>query len=153
MNDTQQAPGADALIDLLVRQEQMVDELGTLAEQQAGLIESARTDALLELLGRRQEVIDRFVASQEELARLTDEARHADDEPDERQRTMIRVLVERIGAGLESVMRCDESDQQTLESERDGTRDAIASVDAGRRARGAYMASTPAPSRFADEQG
>lgn len=143
----------ERLTTLLERQQALVDQLAVLADQQASLIERGETDALLGLLTRRQQVIDQFTAMQIELGELTGDLERRLAAVDEAKRERIRTLLNKIGERLNAVMERDARDQQALETARDRSKEALASLDTGRHARQAYLGSGRARNRFADRLG
>jgi excinuclease UvrABC nuclease subunit len=144
---------AGALIELLQRQEAVVEELAALARQQAELIRQSRTDALLGLLTRRQELIERFAGAQDELARLTADLERRLETVTGAQRDRIQTLLSDISGRLAQVMERDEEDQQVLEAARTRTRDELAAVGTTRQARRAYLGGRGVDNRFADRRG
>jgi len=141
------------LTTLLERQQGLVDQLAGLADQQAALIERSDTDALLGLLTRRQRVIDEFAGMQTELAELTDDLERRLETVDDAQRERIQGLLNEIGDRLNTIMERDARDQQTLEAARDRSKQELASLDAARHARQAYLTPSNASNRFADRLG
>jgi hypothetical protein len=148
---------ADELLDLLSRQQTMVDRLAELADSQAALIAASRTDELLNVLAQRQSLIDEFTASQSRLSVLTGhlDARLAQVEAPQREQIQNRLNA--IGERLASVMRRDEDDQARLKAGRDVIRSEMSSMGAARQARHAYVTTPVAAStsnnRFADRRG
>ena len=145
------------LLDLLSRQQAIVDRLSELADSQSALIEASQTDALLNVLAQRQALIDEFTISQAELSGLTGslDRRLAQVEPSQREQIQTRLNV--IGERLASVMRRDEDDQARLKSGRDAIRTEMTSMGTARQARRAYVTTPDAASgtnnRFADRRG
>jgi hypothetical protein len=155
MSETQTATldWAESLIELLQRQETVVNELAALARQQAELIRESRTDALLGLLTRRQQLIERFAGAQDELGRLTADLDRRLEAVSHDQRERIQRLLSDISGRLAQVMERDEEDQQVLEAARNRTRDELAAVGATRQARRAYLGRRGPENRFADRRG
>jgi len=157
LNAPPRLPWPADLLDLLLRQQVMVDRLSQLADSQAELIAAARTDELLNVLSQRQALIDEFTASQSELSELTGQLdrRLAQVEPSQREQIQTRLNL--IGERLASVMRRDEDDQARLKAGRDAIRTEMTSMGTARQARQAYV-TTPATAstsnnRFADRRG
>lgn len=146
-------PWPQPLIDLLERQQGLVDKLVRLAESQSSLIAASSTDQLLSLLAERQAVIDEFTASQGELAELTHGLDERLEDVDPGQRDAIKSLIGVIGERLGQVMRRDEADQASLRSNRNQVKQEIASMGAARTARNAYSAGGGVSNRFADRRG
>ncbi|MDY7107178.1 MAG: flagellar export chaperone FlgN [Planctomycetota bacterium] len=144
---------AEALIELLERQETVVNELAALARQQAELIRQSRTDALLGLLTRRQQLIERFAGAQDELGRLTADLERRLETVSDEQRERIQMLLTDISGRLAQVMQRDEEDQQVLEAARNRTKDELAAVGTTRQARRAYLGGRGPENRFADRRG
>src|SRR5437773_11314059 len=88
------------LIDVLERQQALVDQLDHRARQQVQFIQSGATNQLLELLGRRQNVIDEFTASQNQLAGLTQGLEQHLESTSQLQRDRIKALIAEIGERL-----------------------------------------------------
>ena len=137
-------PWDEQLLALLERQQDLVVELGRLAERQGALIEDRRTDALLGLLAERQRIIDQFTDTQASLGHLTEDLgpRLERTEPDRAER--IRTLLDEIGSRLAEVMQRDEHDQALLQTGRAAVREEMASLDTGAQARSAYLKPKPA---------
>jgi len=150
---TQTTEWPDSLIVLLERQHELMDELSTLATQQAALVEQRETDALLGLLSHRQRLIEEFTGSQSFLTDLTDDLEARITAATEGQRSRIRTLIGDIGDRLADVMARDAEDQATLQAARDQARGALATVDTAQQARNAYRVMPVAESRFADRKG
>ena len=155
MPDTQvtTADWSTSLIELLQEQHSLVDELASLAQQQSQLIEGARTDELLALLTRRQRIVDRFASTQDELGQLTENLEARIQTLSEGQRTNIQSLLGSIGERLSEVMQRDEEDQQALQAASGQARENLASFDASRQARQAYLSGKAVNNRFADQRG
>lgn len=142
---------AATMIQTLEAQQALLDELEPLAERQGQLIREGRSDALLDLLSKRQDLIDRFLTTSERLGDQTDLADRLHELP-EASRQRVRELVARIDGRLARVLELDERDQGALRDARDGSRRELASLDAGRTARNAYVQRSGG-NRFADHRG
>lgn len=148
----------DRLTELLDRQQSLTQRLSSLADAQTALIASRQTDALLGLLGQRQQVVDELMGSSDELAALVkgldDPQGPAAASPGVRDR--IRAQVAAISQVLEAVSRRDEQDQKALQAGCAEIKSELASFDAARTARNAYVnaaATGGAVNRFADRKG
>jgi hypothetical protein len=141
-------------MDLLRRQQALVQRLAELARAQTTLIAERHTDQLLELLAQRQSIIDDFTASQRELAAMTSglEAHLAEIASSDRQE--ISHLIRAIGDCLAEIMQRDQEDQASLSVGRDSVRAQIHALGATRAAHNAYAGGPAASgSRFSDQQG
>ena len=153
-NTTTPPDWAGALVEQLERQQSIVDELSSLAERQADLIETRKTEPLLSLLARRQELIDNFRGAQATLADLTGHVESDLDAIEPARRAHIQSLMAHIGDRLAVVMEGDARDQRQLEMSRDETSRELASLGTARQANAAYRPpSISSNNRFADERG
>jgi len=141
-----------SLIDLLERQHALVQNLDTLAGQQAEFIQQSATDQLMVLLAKRQSIIDQFTSSQAELAGLTQGMDDRLLQATNDQRDRIKALIAEIGDRLAGVMQRDEVDQASLRTNRDSIKQEISNLGTARQARGAY-ASKSSSTRYADRRG
>ncbi|UCD76357.1 MAG: flagellar export chaperone FlgN [Phycisphaerales bacterium] len=144
---------SQSLIDVLGRQQALVDQLVPLARQQADLIAAGETDALLGLLGRRQQLIDELTGSQQQLGDLTEGLDQRLAALPREQAERIRSLIDHIGECLSDVMERDEQDQKSLEASRREVKKEISDVGAAKKARNAYMQAKAVDNRFADQRG
>ena len=153
INPAMTRPWPQSLLDLLERQQHIVDQLVTLAESQADLITDRRTDRLLDLLSRRQALIDAFTASQHELTELTQGLNERLRGVSTVQRDRIKSLIDDIGHRLSLVMRRDELDQGLLRTSRDEIKQELVNTGAARQARAAYLPQRLGTNCFADQRG
>lgn len=152
---TLEQPGTwpESLIDLLMRQEQIVNKLLDLAKYQGKLIESKSTDPLLGLLSQRQKLIDEFTRMQGELNRLTEGREDQLRGLDTQTRKRIQSLIDDIGNSLNRVMVNDDEDRKALEDAKGQVKADLASTGAAQKARSAYRGAGFVGSQFADQQG
>lgn len=143
----------DSLIDLLLRQQQVVGKLLDLAKYQGQLIESKSTDPLLGLLSQRQKLIDEFTRMQGALTRLTEGREDQLRELDSQTRERIQSLIDEIGAALNQVMAKDDEDRKVLEDARGKVQEELAATGLAQKARSAYRGAGFVGSQFADQQG
>jgi hypothetical protein len=109
----------DAIIVLLERQAEMINELATLSARQSELIERDETEALLDLLTERQQIIESFTAAQQDLGQLTEHIESRLPSVDAIRRARIQTLIGTVGDRLGKVMDQDECDQRSLRDARD----------------------------------
>ena len=143
----------DSLIDLLQRQEKIVNKLFDLAKYQGQLIESKSTDPLLGLLSQRQKLIDEFTRMQGELSHLTEGRGEQLRDLDSPMRNRIQSLIDEIGESLNRVMARDDEDRKALEDARGQVQEELAATGAAQKARSAYRGAGLVSSQFADQQG
>lgn len=141
------------LLELLARQQGMVDQLVELAQSQARLIAANHTDQLLAVLSRRQALIDEFTASQSDLNRLTQGLDARRETISTEQRDQIKSLIGTIGQRLAQVMRHDEQDQAALKTNRQQIKHELSTFPAARQARTAYLGTSASNTHFADQRG
>lgn len=142
----------DALIDVLERQQTLVEQLVSMSQTQAGLIAERRTDHLLELLSRRQTVIDEFTVCQTQMSAMSRDLDRRLTTVSPPQRERIRGLIGDIGERLREVMQRDHQDQAALHGGREAVLSEISGLDNGRQARAAYGPAATGVNRFADRQ-
>jgi len=152
-NTTTTRPWPQSLLDLLERQQGLVNQLVGLAESQAGLIVDRRTDRLLDLLSRRQTLIDAFTAGQHELTELTRGLNERLRTVSSAQRDRIKCLIDEIGHRLSLVMRRDEQDQGLLRTSRDEIKQELVNTGEVSQARAAYLHQRTKSNCFADQRG
>ena len=141
------------LIDVLERQQSLVEQLTALAGTQAALIAERRTDRLLDLLSRRQSIIDEFTVCQAQMAALSHDLDRRISLAAPAQRERIRGLIASISEALRGVMDRDQQDEAALDSGRSAVLAEMSGLDSGRVARAAYGPPAPAVNRFADRHG
>ncbi len=142
----------EALIDVLERQQTLVEQLASMSQTQAGLIAERRTDHLLELLARRQTVIDEFTVCQTQMSAMSRDLDRRLTTVPPTQRDRIRGLISGIGERLREVMQRDHQDQAALHGGREDVLSEMSSLDNGRQARAAYGPAARSVNRFADRQ-
>lgn len=145
-------PWPQSLLELLERQQGMVDQLVELAQSQASLIAGSHTDRLLEILTRRQSIIDEFTASQSHLTELTRGLDHNLDTVATLDRDRIKSFISEIGQRLALILDRDEQDQASLRTQSSQIKQELNSLGTARQARHAYQG-TSATNRFADRHG
>ena len=142
----------DALIDVLERQRDLVEQLSTMSQTQTGLIADRRTDHLLELLSRRQSVIDEFTVCQSQMTAMSQDLDRRLTNASPLTRERIRGLIGGISQRLREVMQRDHDDQAALHGGRDAVLNEMSGLDTARQARAAYGPSAKGVNRFADRQ-
>lgn len=151
------APWPDALIEVLERQQGLVEQLASLSQAQGSLISERRTDHLLQLLSQRQELIDEFTVCQAQMSAMSQDLDRRMTAAAAPQRERIRTLIASISLRLREVMQRDHDDQAALHGGRDATLAEMTGLDAARVARTAYGPTVPnaalGGSRFADHRG
>ncbi|MHC4991606.1 MAG: flagellar export chaperone FlgN [Planctomycetota bacterium] len=143
---------ADQLIEILERQQDLVDQLDGLAQGQLALIDAGASDDLLRLLGDRQAIMDELAAGQDGLNGLVAALRGREDVADG-QRERISQLVEEIGDRLTRIVSRDEQDRARLQTTRERTAQEISGLHTARKAQHAYVNARTRSNRFADRQG
>ena len=153
--DLNQDGFTQTLIDLLERQQALVDELDVLSMQQAAHIAAQATDHLLDLLARRQTVIDEFSAGQLDVARMTQKMDERLASASDSQRQRVRGLVDAISLRLETVMARDQQDHSALRIGRDAVQKDMSGLGQARQARSAYAGTSTrrASNLYADRTG
>jgi chromosome segregation ATPase len=152
MPDPDTTVSADRLIQLLLRQQELVGQLDKLADGQMALIDTGASDALLELLGDRQKIMDELAAGQERLNSLS-EALRGRGEVADGERDRIAQLRDDIAQRLSRIVSRDEQDRARLRTTRDRTAEALSGLHTAKQAQRAYVKARAKNNRFADRRG
>lgn len=152
MTEPEANASADRLIELLLRQKELVVQLDDLANGQMELIDSGESDALLDLLGDRQKIVDELTASQDNVVGLS-HSLHGRDDIAAGARDRITELVDDISDQLLRVVNRDEQDRARLRTARERAADGLSQVRTAKRARQAYVNDKTRNNRFADRRG
>ncbi|MEQ9459588.1 MAG: flagellar export chaperone FlgN [Phycisphaeraceae bacterium] len=149
-----------ALLDLVVRQRDLYQSLGSLSEQQQRFIDAGDTAKLLMVLSRRQTILDdlRIIAESLRPFRESWDDVRASLEQDDRER--LRGLLDETDELMRSIMARDRADGDRLQQARGRVSKQLGRNSMATQATRAYQgtsqrppANLPSSSRFTDKQG
>lgn len=133
---------ASGIAGLLTEQRDLYLQLSRLTEKQRGLITGDEPERLLSLLAERQRLVDKLQAISRHLRPYQANWRQYREEMPDNEGRRVDGLVGEINALLGEIMRQDDTDTALLMVRKSETHRAIGTVQTGRQADRAYMASS-----------
>jgi hypothetical protein len=153
---------AGGLLDVLLRQKQLVERLVECARRQGALVRDGNADALLDLLTQRQLLLDLVVATQSEVAEVLGSPEHVrySGSGDSSDRSKAATMLDEIRSALQVVLQQDDIDQDAIRAAREAARGELVAFGQSLQARKAYSSAgtgqpwrTPSEARFSDRKG
>jgi hypothetical protein len=130
---------------LLCRKLSVLEEILSLSQTQAALVERDDVDGLMEALAAKQTHLDRLRVLQNELAPYRDEDPEARLWRTPQRRRQTQIVARRCEEVLEAIMAIEKECERQLLQRRAETAAELQSVDAAQRARDEYASSLAVP--------